>query len=241
MPEVQPSGQLIEECESTNDLCRALGEKGAPEGSWVSARRQSRGRGRLGREWASAEGNLFFSLLARPLHRERASWIPIAAGVAAVRAVRRLGGPEGLRLKWPNDLWLGPAKAGGILCEGVSGPRGFFVVIGIGINCRSAPGGLGQAATSLGVDVDGLRPLLAEELRACLRELDSAGPAGIREAYEAQALFQPGTPVSWAGERGVALGLDASGGLRVRRDRDGVELTILAEDVSIRPVGDQPC
>src|SRR5690606_21800140 len=54
---------VLEEIESTNDYARNLGEEGLPHGTWISTRIQTQGRGRLGREWRSSEGNLFLSIV----------------------------------------------------------------------------------------------------------------------------------------------------------------------------------
>ena len=62
---MSPANRVVERCVSTNDLARSLGEAGAPHGTWVSAKVQEAGRGRLGRKWESLEGNLFLSLIAR--------------------------------------------------------------------------------------------------------------------------------------------------------------------------------
>jgi BirA family biotin operon repressor/biotin-[acetyl-CoA-carboxylase] ligase len=230
------ANSVVEICDSTNDLCRALGEEGNPSGTWISARRQSAGRGRLGRSWISQEGNLFLSYLFRPTHRdERTSWVPLAAGVALLSAAEACGAGRGLALKWPNDLWRGEAKAGGILCEGVSGPKGFFIVIGIGANCASEPAALGIPVASLGVSVDELRPALIRELDHWLGVLDSEGPTRIREAFLSRSILAPGIVVVWQGRTGQVTGLGASGELQVLADDTGKVENLLAEDVSVRP------
>ncbi|MGZ3687626.1 MAG: biotin--[acetyl-CoA-carboxylase] ligase, partial [Bdellovibrionota bacterium] len=156
------ANQVVDECESTNDLARALGEAGAPHGTWISARRQTRGRGRAGRDWQSEEGNLFISLVARVKDPALWSWVPLAAAVAVTRAVGRDFPEIPVRIKWPNDLWVRNRKLGGILCEGV-GTREAFIVIGIGLNCASAPEILERPATSLSECAN--RPVTADVLR----------------------------------------------------------------------------
>jgi BirA family biotin operon repressor/biotin-[acetyl-CoA-carboxylase] ligase len=84
---------------------------------WVVAARQTRGHGRLGREWISPPGNLHASLVlgdfgeACRRARSSASW----RGRGNARLARRDGGSRGFALKWPNDLLLEGAKLGGIL------------------------------------------------------------------------------------------------------------------------------
>jgi BirA family biotin operon repressor/biotin-[acetyl-CoA-carboxylase] ligase len=221
---------VLDECESTNDLARKLGEQGAPQGTWISARTQTRGRGRLGRQWRSLEGNLFLSIIARPTHDW--SWVPLITAVGISRVFPRL------RIKWPNDLWLDNAKAGGILCEGVGTRQGSFIVIGIGLNCAVAPEALDQPTASLGADVERARPEVIAAVLAALGELEQSGSEGLAREYSARAVFQPGTPVEWTHgsgtEVGKALGLGKSGELRVITG-EGEEKVLLAEDVKVRP------
>ncbi|MCY0389082.1 biotin--[acetyl-CoA-carboxylase] ligase [Robbsia sp. Bb-Pol-6] len=105
------------------------------------ARRQSAGRGRLGRPWVSTPGNsLLFSLgivMPRPL--SALSGLSLAVGVAVLDGLRRLPltQPGRLGLKWPNDILLDDAKLGGILIESAaSAPHATALVIGIGLNLR---------------------------------------------------------------------------------------------------------
>jgi BirA family biotin operon repressor/biotin-[acetyl-CoA-carboxylase] ligase len=224
--------QVVPEAVSTNDLARELGRQGAPSGSWISARRQTGGRGRLGRRWESEEGNLFFSMIARGVPRGSITWTPLASGVAAARSIQKLAPEVRIHLKWPNDLLADGAKLGGVLCEAVDD----FVIIGIGINCANAPEGLEQEVTSLSreaereISADDLRPVVLEELRMALIELVAEGWRRIADEYEGRASLGPGTQVEWAGNRGKVLGLGEHGELRVRRS-DGNILRLFAEDV----------
>src|SRR4051794_23597950 len=101
--EISPN-TVLDSCESTNDCARALGEKGFAHGTWVSARRQTGGRGRLGRSWASIEGNLFLSLIVRIDRKDVWTWIPLAAAAGVVTALRARFENLDIRIKWPNDL-----------------------------------------------------------------------------------------------------------------------------------------
>src|SRR5271154_5529206 len=112
---------VIERCDSTNDLARQLGESGCPHGSWISARVQEKGRGRLGREWQSMEGNLFLSIIVRPEKRSLWTWVPMASAIGAAETLSELYPKLQVRVKWPNDLWADRKKLGGILCEAVGG------------------------------------------------------------------------------------------------------------------------
>ncbi len=234
------ANQVVERCRSTNDLIRELGEAGHPHGTWVSARAQDAGRGRLGRAWVSEPGNLFLSYLARLEDRGLWSWIPLAAGLASLEAVISLRAFPSLRLKWPNDLWIGRAKAGGLLCEGVSGPRGAFVGIGIGLNCASAPELADRETASFDFTLDEvnlLRGRLVSNLGRRLARLTSPdGIEELRQDYMACALLREGSEISWGeGETGQVSGLGASGELLVLRE-SGERISLFAEEVSPRLV-----
>ena len=80
----------FEEVASTNDLAKELAAKGAPEGTLVVAEAQSRGRGRLGRQWDSPPGaGLYVSLVLRPaLPPTEMPQITLTTAVAVARAVK---------------------------------------------------------------------------------------------------------------------------------------------------------
>ena len=115
------SFRYYDEIESTNAEAKSLANSGAPEGTVVIAEAQSAGRGRLGRRWTSPAGKgLLFSVLLRPqVPMNDAHLLTLVAAAAAADAVEAVAGTP-VNIKWPNDLFLGDRKAGGILLE-VSG------------------------------------------------------------------------------------------------------------------------
>lgn len=125
---------------STQDEAATLLRAGEVPPFAVTARRQTSGRGRLGRAFASPEGTSLALTLAHrtSLDPGRRGWLPLAAGLAAVAALERVvpaaDGEEQIGLKWPNDLHTGDGrKLGGILVEA----RGRSdLLLGIGLNLR---------------------------------------------------------------------------------------------------------
>ena len=116
------------------------------------ARRQTEGRGRVGRSWSSPEGNLYVSLLlVDPAETRHAPELGFVAGLALARAVvEAVGRLPRLFIKWPNDLVHDGAKFAGILVEGTQTPSGAFAaVIGFGVNCRSHPSRLDYPTTDV--------------------------------------------------------------------------------------------
>jgi len=235
----------VERCTSTNAVL--LAERAASDHPVVLvAGRQTAGRGRRGRRWHSAPGaGLTFSLalrVRRPL-RELAA-LSLVAGVAAARALRALGVARAA-LKWPNDLLVAGAKLGGILVEtrggGAAASR---AVIGIGINLRGGDAlsaRLRRSVASLDqfADVspeDLLRSLVSSLLEA-LDEFEKGGLDAVRGEWEAlhahagqrlRVRLADGRSVS-----GIAAGLDADGGLRLRT-RGGLRAVRSGRVVSAR-------
>jgi len=189
----------LDEIDSTNDEAKRLVAEGERGPIWIVARRQSKGRGRLGREWVSPAGNLHASLVVSgfgPAHV--APQLGFVAGVAAIAALRAAAGARArFALKWPNDLLLDGAKLGGILLEGVAAPIGaarapseMVAIVGIGVNCASAPAGLSfeaRALTALGPEAPTAERLFANLSDAVAQTLDlwreGAGFARLRECW----------------------------------------------------------
>jgi BirA family biotin operon repressor/biotin-[acetyl-CoA-carboxylase] ligase len=228
----------LAQTDSTNAeaMRRALaGERGP---LWVLADRQTAGRGRSGRAWASASGNLFASLLietACPV--AKMGQLSLVAGVAAIDAVRRavLPAPETalLRLKWPNDVLLGSAKAGGILVESSArvGNGDRVAVIGVGLNLASAPTDLGPGATHLAAHGLTLSPpdalcFLADTMDVWLKTWnESRGFAAVRSGWLERAgpIGEPLTVHAVEGPvAGRFAGLDDEGALLIAAPEGGV-------------------
>jgi BirA family biotin operon repressor/biotin-[acetyl-CoA-carboxylase] ligase len=167
----------FESLASTNDLAKELGAKGAPEGTVVLAESQTRGRGRLGRDWSSPPGvGLYVSLLLRPqLPPTELPPITLTAAVATVRAVRRVTGMAP-GIKWPNDLLLNGKKLGGILTEMETESdqiRHLVVGLGLNINNLAFPPELKDSATSLALGGAGATFSRLLILQAWLEEFET--------------------------------------------------------------------
>jgi BirA family biotin operon repressor/biotin-[acetyl-CoA-carboxylase] ligase len=143
----------LAETVSTNSECLSRARDGDPGNLWITATRQTGGRGRRGRAWFSEPGNLYASLLLiDPAPVERLHSLPLAAAVAVHRAIRRVmppGSPE-VAIKWPNDILIDGRKTCGILLEGESLQDGrHALVIGCGINVATMPAEALYPVTSL--------------------------------------------------------------------------------------------
>jgi BirA family biotin operon repressor/biotin-[acetyl-CoA-carboxylase] ligase len=233
---------LLAETASTNDVAREQGRKGAKAGFVVAASKQTRGRGRLGRNWESPSNQgLYVSILLRPdLATTEVGRLTILSSVVTADAVEAVAGfrPQ---IKWPNDLLVNGRKLSGLLIETERvGFRVAFAVIGIGLN-------VGHGADDFSPEVRGLATSLrlvtgewfrrADVLVALLRAFERrlAAPfAEVREAWESSSLTL-GQQVTLTTARGVkhgqAVGLDESGALLLRGDSGEVEV-VTAGDMS---------
>ena len=137
---------------STNAEALALARQGEQGPLWVTARAQSAGRGRRGREWVSSPGNLFATLLlVDPCPPDRAPELSFVAALAVHDALTETAaglGPR-LSLKWPNDVLCDGAKLSGILIEGEGSGPALNVAVGIGVNCAHHPSETEYPATDL--------------------------------------------------------------------------------------------
>ncbi|WP_331374009.1 biotin--[acetyl-CoA-carboxylase] ligase [Sinorhizobium chiapasense] len=143
----------LAETVSTNSECLAKAREGDAGNLWITAGRQTGGRGRRGRAWVSEPGNLYASLLLiDPAPIARLHSLPLAVAVAAHRAIRTVMPPAAapVEIKWPNDILVDGKKVCGILLEGeelADGRRA--LVVGFGVNVGVAPEGALYPATSL--------------------------------------------------------------------------------------------
>ncbi|MEM7070598.1 MAG: biotin--[acetyl-CoA-carboxylase] ligase [Pseudomonadota bacterium] len=141
---------------STNDIARQWAVSGVVSGC-IRAACQTKGRGRMGRDWYSPKGgNLYASYLRKP-QQKMADWpgLSLAASLSVIDALQQALLKTGLKkkpcfqLKWPNDILLNQKKIGGILLESIAMSK--QLIIGVGINLIDMPHHLknGWAAGSL--------------------------------------------------------------------------------------------
>ena len=130
------SRQIHAELDSTNEEARRLAEAGEGGPLWIMAERQTAGRGRRGRAWATAAGNLAATLLLRPgAPRALTGQLSFAAALAAADMAAHFAPDAPIAVKWPNDVLAGGKKLAGLLLEGGDG----WLAIGIGVNLAGHP------------------------------------------------------------------------------------------------------
>jgi BirA family biotin operon repressor/biotin-[acetyl-CoA-carboxylase] ligase len=204
-------GQIIQylpSCQSTNDEASALiAQKDPAEGLLVITDNQTVGRGQRGNQWEARSGqNLTFSLILKPnfLIASEQFWLNMAISMGVYDAFQPLLG-EGLRIKWPNDVYAGNQKLGGILIENTLHGYGIaWSVAGIGLNVNQTDFTF-STATSLqlqaplpnGYNLPGLISRLCEtleqrylQLRAGQRDALKKDYLGVLYRYQQEHTFE---------------------------------------------------
>ena len=221
---------------STNTDAMAAARSAAPHGSVYFADEQTAGRGRGDHGWLSTAGEgLYVSVLLRPqLPPARLALLPLAAGLAAAQAIHSVSGLA-VDLRWPNDLLIGPRKAGGILVESQVDSKGLphavmphaVAVVGIGINVHQSefPRDLATPATSLDlasgrhINRQTLLVALLKSLERETRALSDPAAAGeLLGRVERASTWIRGRKVQVHGPQaceGLTAGLDENGFLRI--------------------------
>jgi BirA family biotin operon repressor/biotin-[acetyl-CoA-carboxylase] ligase len=235
---------VFDSIDSTNaEALRAI-ERGQTAPFLVLAERQTAGRGRRGRKWASpfAE-NIYYSLVLRIEGGMRQlEGLSLVVGLAVMQALRELG-ISGAGLKWPNDVLVGQKKIAGILLELVGDPADVcHVVLGVGINVNmQITDEVDQQWTSMRLesgkvfDRNHLVGKLGAMLQAYLSRHQLDGFSAIQAEWEQNHLWQGRAVSLIAGVNhidGEVLGIDGQGALRLRVG--GVEKVFSGGELSLR-------
>lgn len=214
------------------------------------AEQQTAGRGRRGRPWVSPFGANLYLSLSWPFDSlpPDFSALSLAAGVALHRALAQLGFGA-VRLKWPNDLYGGNAKLGGILIEMRGEPPGpCRIVAGAGINVvmpGASVAAVDQPWTDLATLAGGTPPsrnrLAAVVLNQWIEafgQFATSGFAGFHDEWRNADLLSGREVVLLDGARrwqGKARGVAPDGALEVDTN-EGLR-RFVAGDVSLREAG----
>lgn len=235
---------VFDSIDSTNaEALRAI-ERGQAAPFLVLAERQTAGRGRRGRKWASpfAE-NIYYSLVLRIEGGMRQlEGLSLVVGLAVMQALRELG-ISGAGLKWPNDVLVGQKKIAGILLELVGDPADVcHVVLGVGINVNmQITDEVDQQWTSMRLesgkvfDRNHLVGDLGAMLQAYLSRHQVDGFSAIQAEWEQNHLWQGRAVSLIAGVNhidGEVLGIDSQGALRLKVG--GVEKVFSGGELSLR-------
>ncbi|MEQ1788849.1 MAG: biotin--[acetyl-CoA-carboxylase] ligase [Rickettsiales bacterium] len=229
--------------DSTNEEAKRLARAGGGHGAVIWAKKQSEGKGRMGRTWLSSEGNLFVSVLLQPQKPlAELSQLSFVAAIAALEAIAPLlPDSSELQTKWPNDILLKDRKLGGVLLESFCTDSSDmpWVVVGLGVNVDSYPPRTEFPATCLkdaGVELVSAKIILSRFIHHFIERYDAwnnKGFAPIRKDWLANAWHLKQRIVARLPDdevEGIFEGIDVNGGLLLTLD-SGKKQTILAGDV----------
>lgn len=211
-----PRVDLYDSTRSTLDAAHEAAAAGAPAGTLVLADRQTAGRGRGGKSWASHPGaGVWLTLVERPRDPSALDVLSLRLGLRAAPVLDRWAAAP-VRLKWPNDLHVGGGKLAGVLVEARwREERVEWVAIGMGINVLPPVDVPGAAALQPGVR---RVELLAELVPALRAAAFASGPltAAELEVFAARDLARGRRCIEPLA--GTVRGIDERGALLVERD-----------------------
>ncbi len=248
---VRPKGfslLVLDEVDSTNDEAARQLAADRPTPFAILARRQTRGRGRLGRAWHSeSPANLYASFAFRPrVAPERMQTFTLWMGLNLCELLANFANVTP-GLKWPNDILFNGRKAGGMLTEArIDADQIRDLVFGLGLNVNVPAGGwpadLARRAVSLaevtGADLDLNRlaaALVGRVLLAYQTFVDGEHLGLFADLWHKYDVLR-GRPIALleGGRRhtGTVTGLDDDGALLLR-DAQGKVLRFRAGEVTI--------
>ena len=156
---------FLNETDSTNTVLKKAAADGEKAGTLVISEKQTSGKGRLGRQFFSPDGGIYFSLLLRPKKEiKNAMLITTAAATAVAEEIEKFSGRRA-DIKWVNDIYIDRKKVCGILTEGALTAETALIeyaVLGIGINLTEPENGYPQEIKSTAAAVFGKEKINSE-------------------------------------------------------------------------------
>jgi BirA family transcriptional regulator, biotin operon repressor / biotin---[acetyl-CoA-carboxylase] ligase len=217
----------FDEVGSTLDVAHQLAAAGADAGTLIVADAQTAGRGRLGRAWRSERGaGIWLTLIERPREPSGLEVLSLRVGLVLAPALDAFAtGP--VHLKWPNDLYVGERKLGGVLIEARWREQSLeWLAIGVGINLRPPAAEPNAVGLRDGVSREDVLAKIVAPIRA-------AAAHGGRLARDELAAFAARDMA--VGRRcvepmvGIVRGISPSGALRVEVALSGDNRPTLTE------------
>ena len=239
---------IFQTIDSTNTYARELAEKNSVSGLVILAEQQTGGRGRRGKSWVSPfAANIYLSIVWDfEQGAEALEGLSLAVGVAVRRALIAHG-VQGVKLKWPNDIYVEQKKLGGILLEMIGDPAGHCsVVIGVGLNVSmpvSQASAIDQDWTDVATELQDKLPArnklaaeLISEILPLLGTFQEQGFAAYRDEWQAADAFY-GQPAVISTPKqsiaGIVKGVDINGALRLELDSGNIE-SFIGGELSLR-------
>jgi len=231
---------------STNDIAHQLADKGAVEGTIVTAEKQTLGKGRLGRSWHSPEKmGIYVSIILRPkFPPDKAPGLSVMSALAVAETLNEYS-PGKVQIKWPNDVLINGRKVSGVLNE-LSAEKNKInhVIVGIGINVKQSendfPPNLRTTATSVRRET-GKENSRAELLKLLLRNFENEYVRykknqlgkSLPKIRKLSSLLNKEVALQWGGAAlsGMAVDIDQSGSLII--ESNGNRVAVSSGEVTV--------
>jgi len=238
--------RYFEHTPSTNSVGKKICSEGDPKklhGTVIIAEEQTGGVGRMGRAWISPVGGIWITIVLTPqVPIDHIFMITMAGSIAVARAIRKEF-DLGALIKWPNDIFMGKKKIGGLLLEmSAEADSVHYCLLGIGIDVNNP---VKDFAEDLQKDITSISAEVGHEvdrasfLGRILKEFENRYQ--LVESGEYDAIMQEWKSLSATLEKrvqirtlknsfeGEAIDVDEFGALIVRKD-NGKRERVIAGD-----------
>jgi BirA family biotin operon repressor/biotin-[acetyl-CoA-carboxylase] ligase len=219
---------------STNDECKSL--KHTNEFNIVLAEEQTKGRGRMGKEWLSPLGNIYMSIAFDGSKSNEP--LSLISGLICQEAINKVIGDSSIGLKWPNDIILNKKKVGGILIEKEVLGSNVTSIVGIGLNLKlvKKESWWGDLSEYQHIDKN-------ELINIILRKFISYCDQGIdkwKEKWEKSCIHLNSNIKIQSNNinlnEGICIGITNRGALRINSNKDGKIYEYEYGDISVKGV-----
>jgi BirA family transcriptional regulator, biotin operon repressor / biotin---[acetyl-CoA-carboxylase] ligase len=224
---------FLPQCHSTNEELSSLVKNyDEPEGLVVYSDHQHNGKGQRGNIWIDEAGkNVLMSILLKPvfLNPSKQYFLNLIVGLAVIDGISQKILDKKLSLKWPNDIYVGSSKVGGILIENnLKGNRIEHSIVGIGLNVNQNGFNLLNATSVLletgsQCDRQELMEVILQYLEKWYLKLKGGNETEIIDAYHNCLLWKDELrtfKVGGAELNGLIRGIDNNGKLKLEMGSD---------------------
>ena len=231
---------IFNEVMSTNTIAKFLSMNGVGNGAVVISEKQTKARGRSGKNWESPLGGVWLSIILNPnVNHSKIPLITLATGVAVENTLKRIG-VKNAEIKWPNDILIHGKKVCGILTEAITSFNTIeSVIIGVGIDANISienfPEELRENMTTLNdeigekVDENLLIKLFLEEFEQFINEeYETILKEWRKNSYTIGKIVEVHEPFSKPYD-GYVLGISRDGSLVVEKIDGTLEKVISGE------------
>ena len=237
---------ILEETDSTNNVAKSLAQRGIREGTVIIAKKQTQGRGRMGRSFLSrSENGLYMTLFLKPeFPPAECVNMTVMCACAVASAIEKISSRKCF-IKWVNDIYINDRKVCGILTETSAdfvANRLDYAIVGIGINVSDPEDGFDEEIKDIACSVYGKNPpvgvknrLVSEIINNFMAYYRNPEDKSYMEKYRAYSNIIGKAVDVYRGDEiisGVCTDIDAYANLVVQTDKG--EMRFSSGDARVR-------